>query len=148
MVGIIAYEICTGLPPYHEIPHDEFLAAKICQGLRPKSDYKVPQLILDVIKQCWDADPLKRPKAKKLDDLFCDLYDNAKYEKQAVINEQIKEVEEVNKKLSFSTATSLSTGILSYTTHAQAVYTSRLLDFKNLPEPKNTDDNETEYTGN
>ena len=48
MVGIIAYEICTGLPPYHEIPHDEFLAAKICQGLRPKSDYKIPQLILDI----------------------------------------------------------------------------------------------------
>ena len=31
---------------------------------------------------------------------------------------------------------------------AQAVYTSRLLDFKNLPEPKNANNNETEYTGN
>ena len=146
--GIIAYEICTGLPPYHDIAHDEFLAAKICHGLRPKSDYKVPQLILDVIKQCWDADPLKRPKAKELDNLLHDLYKNAGNEKQTVINEQIKEAEEANKKLSFSTATSLSTGILSYTTHAQAVYTSRLLDFKNLPEPKNADDNEAEYTGN
>ena len=65
-----------------------------------------------------------------------------------MLNEQIKEAEEANKKLSFSTTTLLSTNILSYTTHAQAVYTSRLLDFKNLPEPKNADDNETEYTGN
>src|SRR6185436_15118274 len=32
--GIIAYEVCTGLPPYHDIAHDEFLAGKICQGLR------------------------------------------------------------------------------------------------------------------
>src|SRR5947209_5398123 len=72
--GIIAYEVCTGLPPYHDIAHDEFLAAKICQGLRPKSDYKVPQLILDVIKQCWDADPLKRPKADELYNLFNNLY--------------------------------------------------------------------------
>src|SRR5436189_6127676 len=79
--GIIAYEICTGLPPYYDIAHDEFLAAKICQGLRPKSDYKVPQLILDVIKQCWDADPSKRPKAKELDDLLHDLYWNAENEK-------------------------------------------------------------------
>ncbi|CAB4412557.1 unnamed protein product [Rhizophagus irregularis] len=27
-------------------------------------------------------------------------------------------------------------------THHQAVYTSRLLDFKNLPEPKNADNND------
>src|SRR5205814_323248 len=71
--GIIAYEFCTGLPPYHDIAHDEFLAAKICQGLRPNSIYKIPQLISDIIKQCWDADPLKRPKAGELRDLLWDL---------------------------------------------------------------------------
>src|ERR1041384_3700251 len=49
--GIIAHEVCTGFPPYHDIAHDEFLAIKICKGLRPESDYKIPQLILDVIKQ-------------------------------------------------------------------------------------------------
>ena len=44
---------------------------------------------------------------------------------------------------------SLSTSILSYTTHPQAVYTSRLLDFKNLPEPKNVEDDFLEdYSGN
>src|SRR5581483_5132650 len=47
--GIIAYEVCTGLPPYHDISHDEILAINICQGLRPKSNYKIPQLILDII---------------------------------------------------------------------------------------------------
>ena len=55
--GVIAYELCTGLPPYHDIAHDEFLAIKICQGLRPKSNCKIPQLILDIIQQwmlgCW-----------------------------------------------------------------------------------------------
>src|ERR1051325_10249410 len=129
--GIIAHEVCTGLPPFHDIAHDEFLAAKICQGSRPKSDYKIPQLILDIISQCWDADPSKRPKADKLEDLLSDLV--------YVIKEQIKEAEEINKKLPSLAATSLSTGIFSYTTHAQAIYTSRLLDFKNLPEPKNAD---------
>jgi hypothetical protein len=122
------------LPPYNDITHDEFLAAKICQGLRPSSDYKIPQLILDIIKQCWDADLLKRPKAKELNYSFYDLWQTC--EKNSALNEQIKVVDKVNKRLS-SLTTSLSTGIiLSYTTHAQAIYTSRLLNFKNLPEPK------------
>ena len=34
--GILAYEMLSGLPPYYNLPHDEFLALKICQGLRPK----------------------------------------------------------------------------------------------------------------
>src|SRR3989442_1475873 len=72
--GIIAYEVCTGLPPYHDVSHEEPLAIRICQGLRPKSNYKIPQLVLDIIKQCWDANPLKRPKAKELEELLWNLY--------------------------------------------------------------------------
>ena len=149
--GIIAYEICTGFPPYHDIAHDEFLAIKICNGLRPKSNYKIPQLILDIIQQCWDADPLKRPEAVELSKLFRDLNNESnkgglyQYEENATINKQIKEADEINEKLPSSTATS---GILSYVTHSQAIYTSKLLDFKNLPEPKNADNCETEYSGN
>ena len=45
---------------------------------------------------------------------------------------------------------------LSYETHSEAIYTSRLLNFNNLPEPKNSDeyykrnDNiiSEEYSGN
>ena len=35
------------------------------------------------------------------------------------------------------TSTSLE---LSYETHSEAIYTSRLLNFNNLPEPKNCED--------
>ncbi|POG79392.1 kinase-like domain-containing protein [Rhizophagus irregularis DAOM 181602=DAOM 197198] len=142
--GIIAYEICTGFPPYHDIAHDEFLAMKICQGLRPKSNYKVPQLIVDIINQCWDADPLKRPNAEELHKLIIGLMHSLN---PMDFYRQAKEADEINKK-SFSTVQSpLSfTSTLSYTTHPQAVYTSRLLDFKNLPEPKNADNNDLEYS--
>src|SRR4051812_10585973 len=34
--GIIMYEIISGLPPYYDLSHDENLAIKICQGLRPR----------------------------------------------------------------------------------------------------------------
>ncbi|CAB5327703.1 unnamed protein product [Rhizophagus irregularis] len=61
----------------------------------------------------------------------------SEYNDESEIKKQIKEAEKINEKL-----TSSSTGpTLSYTTNPQAVYTSRLLDFKNLPEPKNAIDN-------
>ncbi len=71
-----------------------------------------------------------------------------------MINKQIKKTDEINQKLSSSAVPLplLSNSTLSYTTHSQAIYTSRLLDFKNLPKPKNAIDNnnnlsETEYSG-
>src|SRR5436190_22315054 len=144
--GVIAYEVCTGLPPYYDVSHEEPLAIRICQGLRPNSYYKIPQLISDIIKQCWDADPLKRPKAEELYKLF----NNKHYNENSILNKQIEEADEINKQLP-SEATS-STSILSYTTHPQAVYTSKLLDFKNLPKPKNNDYSDhssgTEFSGN
>src|SRR5438034_7652008 len=86
--GIIAHEICTGSPPYHDMAHEELLAMKICQGLRPKSNYKIPQLIFDKMNQCWDADPSKRPKADELVEFSNDL---RYYTKDSVIYEQAKE---------------------------------------------------------
>ncbi|POG67863.1 kinase-like domain-containing protein [Rhizophagus irregularis DAOM 181602=DAOM 197198] len=138
--GIIAYEVCTGLPPYHDIAHDKFLAISICQGLRPKSNYKIPQLILDIIKQCWDADPLKRPKARELCDLVSSLYHSSRHSDDHKIKKQIEEADKINEKLT-SSSLSYNGSTLSYTTNPQAVYTSRLLNFKNLPEPKNAIDN-------
>ncbi|POG58797.1 kinase-like domain-containing protein [Rhizophagus irregularis DAOM 181602=DAOM 197198] len=144
-IGIIAYEICTGFPPYYDIAHDDFLAMKICNGLRPKSNYKIPQLIFDIINQCWDADPSKRPSSDELVELFDDLWLNI-FEKNCIIKEQINDADEINKNSfsSFSTAQSplSSTSTLQYMTHPQAVYISRILDFKDLSEPKNANGND------
>ncbi|POG60030.1 kinase-like domain-containing protein [Rhizophagus irregularis DAOM 181602=DAOM 197198] len=147
--GIIAYEICTGFPPYYDIAHDEFLAMKICKGLRPKSNYKIPQLIFDTINQCWNADPLKRPNAYELSRLFYGLWAAINSSKvDSVIYRQVKETDDINKNLSSSMDQPplSSTSNLLYTTHPQAVYTSSLLDFKNLPEPKNADNTDLEYS--
>ncbi|RGB28855.1 kinase-like domain-containing protein [Rhizophagus diaphanus] len=93
----------------------------ICQGLRPKSNYKIPQLILDIIKQCWDAGPSKRPKTNELYDSLDYLHDKL-YDADIEIKKQVEEAERIMK----------------------TVYTSRLLNYKNLPEPKNAIDNKDE----
>src|SRR5207249_3733453 len=76
-------------------------------------------------------------KAKKLETLFQDLWYSRKQE-NSTIYKQIFEASEINKNLSSSL-----TGTLPYATHPQAVYTSRLLDYKNLPEPKNNDNDDS-----
>src|SRR5436305_14829833 len=95
--GIIIYEVFNGLPPYHDMAHDEFLAVKICQGLRPKFNIEVPQLVEDIFKQCVDADPLKRPSTKDLHKKFREwLRSLNNY--YGEIYKQIIEVDEFNKK--------------------------------------------------
>ncbi|RIA87880.1 kinase-like domain-containing protein [Glomus cerebriforme] len=132
--GIIIYEVFNGLPPYHDVAHEEFLAIKICQGLRPRFNIRVPQLIDDIVKQCVNADPSKRPTAESLHEIF-----NQRHSEDSEIYKQIKEADEFNDfngKQPSIIKPSVNTEII-YTTHPQAIYTSRLLNFNNLPEPKN-----------
>ncbi|PKY51497.1 HCP-like protein [Rhizophagus irregularis] len=61
--GTIIYEIYTGLLPYinmnqeNDIPTEHF-------------SHKIPQSILETIKQCWNKDSLYRPKVVELFKLF------------------------------------------------------------------------------
>jgi serine/threonine protein kinase len=136
--GILACEILSGLPPYHNLPHDEFLALKICQGLRPKfSNVKVPLLLENLIDQCLDADPLKRPTADQLFDIVLEFHGNY-HNRYTEFGKQYEEAEEFNKSVTSKSNTPLNISSPSYTTHPQAIYTSRLLDYKNLPEPQNS----------
>src|SRR6266542_2866663 len=136
--GIIMYEVISGLPPYHDVSHDENLSIKICLGLRPRFNIKVPQLIVHLIKGCLDANPLNRPTAKELEDILRKWWGSLN--SQTELKKQIKEAEEINNNLTINSTIPLTSLGLSYETHSEAIYTSRLLDFNNLPESKNSDD--------
>ena len=140
--GIIMYEVFSGLPPYHDVSHDKNLAMKICLGFRPRFNIKVPQLIVHLIKSCLDANPLNRPSAKELlDDILWPWYYYCnKPNKQIELKKQIKEAEEINNNLSTNNTMTPTSLASSYKTHSEAIYTSSLLKFNNLPEPKNSDD--------
>ncbi|RIA86478.1 hypothetical protein C1645_329586 [Glomus cerebriforme] len=97
--------------------HEEFLAIKICQGLRPRFSIKVPQVIDDIAKQCVDADPSKRPTAEYLFENFDEWW---RHRQDSEIHKQIEEADEFNKKQPYLTKSSFNTEPL-YTTHPQAV---------------------------
>ncbi|CAB4421952.1 unnamed protein product [Rhizophagus irregularis] len=130
------YEVTSGLPPYHELNHDNSLAIKICKGLRPRFNIKVPQLVVHLIKRCLDANPSNRPIAKEIiNTLFRWQYESNN--KQTIeLQVQIMEADEINK----NSSNCIPSTSLSYKTHSEAIYTSRLLNYNNLPEPKNSDD--------
>src|SRR6185436_18080032 len=53
-LGMIMYEILTGLPPFYNESHDTDLTLLILQGERPQfpKQVKYPQILVDLIKQC------------------------------------------------------------------------------------------------
>ncbi|EXX51419.1 Ypk2p [Rhizophagus irregularis DAOM 197198w] len=137
--GIIMYEVISGLPPYYDLSHDNNLAIQICKGLRPRFNIKVPQLIVHLIKRCLDANPLNRPIAKEIISILFRWQYESNNKQTIELQVQIKEAEEINNNSSNSSITSANS-FLSYNTHSEAIYTSRLLNYNNLPEPKNSDD--------
>ncbi|GET02647.1 kinase-like domain-containing protein [Rhizophagus clarus] len=78
---------------------------------------------------------------KTLSQLFRESHDPDKYDvsNDSGIRKQIEEAERINNKLQIGSAFLTGLGI-SYETHSEAIYTSRLLNFDNLPQPKNSDD--------
>ncbi|RHZ59199.1 hypothetical protein Glove_365g80 [Diversispora epigaea] len=133
--GIIAYEMITGFPPYPDIPHDNELALKICNGLRPKIPFHTPKLITRMIMRCWDARVTNRPTIMELEEELGKYYDDYRDDNDSEIRIQIENSEKLSKNLGLINST--TTTPLNYQTHPQAIYTSRLLNFSKLPKPKN-----------
>jgi hypothetical protein len=87
-------------------------------------------LLTDLIKRCWDANPKQRPTANELH-INLDEWGNDVYaEIDTKFFLQYKKIGGLNQ-------TSLPDS-KSLKTNSRAIYTSRLLDFKNLPEPQNS----------
>jgi serine/threonine protein kinase len=121
--GIIMVEVSTGKPPYLNIPHDGKLALAICNGLRPRVAKGTPQCYIDLVNKCLDAIPEKRPTANKL----ISVIDGLKYRNRKEFIDANEANKIIQQESSFET-----------TSHSEAVYTSRLMKFNNLPKPINT----------
>ena len=115
--------------PYNNIPHDYNLAVKICKGFRSKISEDIPKLLTDLIKKSWDANAKDRPTAEEL----CQMLNKLNSE----ISTQIKECKKIREN---KLKNSFNENKLKIIQNPQAICTSRLLNFKNLPELVNSSD--------
>ena len=114
------------------------MAVKICKGLGLKISEGTPKFLRDLIIKCWDAKIENRPTAKELSQIL-KKWHNEYFYKHGEIYSQMEEYDtkfEKNRREN-TLGENKSKNIK---THPQAIYTSRLLNFKNLPEPINSSD--------
>ena len=134
--GIIMNEFMSEEIPYNDIPHDQILTVRICNGLRPNISDDTPKLLADLIKKCWDAKSENRPTARELVRVLEKWCLEEIRDKNSVLYSQVKGCEKIRKsKLKNESNEDKSK---NNQTHPQAIYTSRLLNFKDLPKPVNS----------
>ncbi|RGB42769.1 kinase-like domain-containing protein, partial [Rhizophagus diaphanus] len=65
-IGMLMWEISSGQPPFINFENDYELALKIINGMRPKIVPGTPLEYKELMEQCWDAYPEKRPDINTL----------------------------------------------------------------------------------
>ncbi|POG57877.1 kinase-like domain-containing protein [Rhizophagus irregularis DAOM 181602=DAOM 197198] len=124
-VAMLMWEISSGQPPFINYEHNYDLAMNIVNGIRPKIVSGTPLEYKNLMKQCWDADPFKRPDIDTLLNKIGEI--NLFYQSKS--NESLTQPE-VNNNLEWKS-------IENYTSSNNSLFTSKLHQFDNLPEPRN-----------
>ncbi|CAG8643580.1 17303_t:CDS:2, partial [Gigaspora rosea] len=101
----------------------------------------VPKQIARLIMKCWDARPSKRLTSKEAYNTIKMLYN------EILKDDPTENIDQINKcgnETDNSLAPNLSTKFY-YKLHPGAIYTSRLLDFFDLPSPMNALDYDKQF---
>jgi serine/threonine protein kinase len=122
--SMIMWEFTSGVPPFNNRAHNLQLSLSICKGERPEIIESTPQCYVDLMKKCWNEDPLKRPSSKEVIDIF----------KNWLFRPIGKQIEDIDKELKCNIMEFINAPIGQYNHlaieyHPQACYTSRLFDF-------------------
>ncbi|POG61554.1 kinase-like domain-containing protein [Rhizophagus irregularis DAOM 181602=DAOM 197198] len=121
-IAILMWEISSGQTPFINYEHENDIVMNIINGIRPKIVPETPLEYKNLMKECWDAGPLKRPDVHALWERmkrFNLVYQNMSDElfKSEIDNLEMNKVEE------------------NYM--SSRLFTSKIHNFRNLPEPKN-----------
>ena len=130
---MLMWELSSGQPPFVEFDHDYELAMKIINGMRPKMISGTPLEYKELMEQCWDADPTKRPDintlCKKIRSLYRSYLINENDEQQTNNITSIVDNFQLNTNFSINSTNSINSFLRNSS--------SRVYYFKDLPEPRN-----------
>jgi serine/threonine protein kinase len=118
-IAILMWELSSGQPPFINYKHDYDLAMDIINGMRPKI---VPGISLEyknLMKECWDTDPSKRPDIQTLLEKMSEIHLLYQNKSDEII--YLNSNNDLNK--------------TNYT--SSRLFTSKVHQFEHLPEPKN-----------
>ncbi|RGB34617.1 kinase-like domain-containing protein [Rhizophagus diaphanus] len=127
-IGMLMWEVSSGQPPFINYEHNYDLAMNIVNGIRPKIVSGTPLEYKNLMKQCWDADPSKRPVIKTLRNKIRNL--NYFYQSKSNQPEENNNNLEINSNIN---------SLKNYTNSTSKVY-----QFENLSEPRNATEEELE----
>src|SRR5205823_7438303 len=136
--------ISTGQQPFRNLPHDLNLAFKICEGLRPAFSINTPDFYIKLAYKCMDADPDNRPTAEevlKTIDFWKDIEnieEILKSNEPKYSKEQLDELRKLRENFVKMDDIEYDPSTIPGTIHPNAVYTSRILKFTNLPQSRNS----------
>jgi serine/threonine protein kinase len=120
-IAMLMWEISSGQPPFINYEHENDIVMNIINGIRPKIVPGTPLEYKNLMKECWDAVPLKRPDiytlGVKMNRINIDYQNMPNELSQSKISDGSSDVE------------------TNYT--SSRLFTSKVHYFENLPEPRN-----------
>ncbi|PKC65748.1 hypothetical protein RhiirA1_442114 [Rhizophagus irregularis] len=122
---MLMWEISSGQPPFNNCKHNCCLAIRIINGERPIIISRTPLEYENLMKQCWDDDPLKRPDITTLWEKINEIY--KKYLNMPNELEENNNLE-INKTNSLKEAKERSSILFT---------SSKIRNCENCPEPRN-----------
>jgi serine/threonine protein kinase len=142
--SMIMWEFTSGVPPFNNRAHDLQLSLSICKGERPEIIENTPQCYINLMKKCWNEDPLERPSSNEVLNII----------EEMIILPYNKKIEDINEELKCNIMQFINAPIghnnLASEFHPQAYHTSRLHNFtsKKLNEILESKDSQVYYASN
>jgi serine/threonine protein kinase len=122
-VAILMWEISSGQLPFDNYKHNDYnLAMDIINGMRPEIVSEIPLEYENLMKQCWNADPLKRLDIESLKNKIREIHLSYQNIPDELFQSKVKNNSETKTNTRYTSS---------------RLFTSKIHQFENLPEPKN-----------